>query len=233
MNETVTSDGHENPVFWIMTPCNWESAALTHLIKSFGWSVTKTGRLDDSWPTCPSDKTPSMVLAVIGEQEIKSGILLELFEKQADKPIALLMRRQHESYLPASLPSNVMATVDANHSSRLVHSALQLALAGHRILTAHAPRPSKLGTKSRSEPASFMASTDLLTGRELEVSREISQGKSNKEIARRLGISLNTVNAHAAAIRQKLGVNNRTQIALHLSNSERFPSRSSSPLSPH
>jgi DNA-binding NarL/FixJ family response regulator len=215
MNEAVTDD-RENPVFWIMTPCKWESAALTHLIKSFGWNVSKTGRLDDSWPTCPPDKTPSMVLAVIGEREIKSGTLLELFEMQPDKPIALLMRRRHESSLPVSLPSNVMATVDANHSSLLVHSVLQLALAGQRVLTDHDPSPCKLSTKSRSKPAQSTAFRDLLTGREREVSHEISQGRSNKEIARRLGISPNTVNAHVAAIRQKLGVSNRTQIALHL-----------------
>ena len=230
MNDPVINNG-EDPIFWIMTPCNWESAALTHLIKSFGWSVSKTGRLDDNWPTCPPGKTPSMVLAVIGEREIKSGTLLELFEKQPENPIALLMRRQHESSLTVSLPSNVMATIDANHSSLLVRSSLQLALAGHRVLTDNSLSPSKLGAKGK--PAPSTAVMDLLTRREREVSHEISRGRSNKEIARRLGISPNTVNAHAAAIRQKLGVSNRTQIAFHFSNSEGVPSRSPSPLSPH
>ena len=127
MNDPVINDGGD-PVFWIMTPCNWESAALTHLINSFGWSVSKTGRLDDNWPICPPDKTPSMILAVIGEREIKCGTLLELFEKHPDMSIALLLRRQQESSLPVSLPTNVMATIDANHSSLLVQSALQLSL---------------------------------------------------------------------------------------------------------
>jgi DNA-binding NarL/FixJ family response regulator len=230
MNDPVINDGGD-PVFWIMTPCNWESAALTHLINSFGWSVSKTGRLDDNWPICPPDKTPSMILAVIGEREIKCGTLLELFEKHPDMSIALLLRRQQESSLPISLPTNVMATIDANHSSLLVHSSLQLALAGHRVLTDNSLSASKLGAKGK--PAPSTAVMDLLTRREREVSHEISRGRSNKEIARRLGISPNTVNAHAAAIRQKLGVSNRTQIAFHFSNSEGVPSRSPSPLSPH
>src|SRR5207237_2287779 len=52
-----------------------------------------------------------------------------------------------------------------------------------------------------------------LTGRELEVLREIVGGKSNKEIAAALDISEATVKSHVNNILSKLGVTDRTQAA--------------------
>jgi LuxR family maltose regulon positive regulatory protein len=50
-----------------------------------------------------------------------------------------------------------------------------------------------------------------LSARELEVLELISGGLTNREIASRLFISLNTVKAHTRNIYGKLGVHNRTQ----------------------
>jgi two-component system, NarL family, response regulator LiaR len=54
-----------------------------------------------------------------------------------------------------------------------------------------------------------------LTDREREVLREIAIGRTNKEIARSLDIALTTVKSHVTAILDKLGVDSRTQAALH------------------
>jgi DNA-binding NarL/FixJ family response regulator len=55
-----------------------------------------------------------------------------------------------------------------------------------------------------------------LSGREAEVAREVVAGRSNKEIARVLGITERTVKAHLGAIFAKLGVRDRLQLALRL-----------------
>jgi DNA-binding NarL/FixJ family response regulator len=52
-----------------------------------------------------------------------------------------------------------------------------------------------------------------LTGRELEVLRQIVAGKSNKEIGSHLNISEATVKSHINNILSKLGVTDRTQAA--------------------
>ena len=49
-----------------------------------------------------------------------------------------------------------------------------------------------------------------LSERELEILRLVAQGKSNKEIASELFISVNTVKVHLAKIFQRLGVASRT-----------------------
>jgi DNA-binding NarL/FixJ family response regulator len=57
--------------------------------------------------------------------------------------------------------------------------------------------------------------TPSLTDRELEVIKALSQGKSNKEIARDLEISEKTVRNHASNIYRKLHIFDRTQAVLY------------------
>jgi len=54
-----------------------------------------------------------------------------------------------------------------------------------------------------------------LSGREMEVLMYITQGLSNKEIARLLGISNQTIKNHVTSILRKLGVEDRTQAAVY------------------
>lgn len=54
-------------------------------------------------------------------------------------------------------------------------------------------------------------SAEPLTPRELEVLQILAEGLSNKAIARRLGISDQTVKFHVASIGGKLGAQNRTE----------------------
>ena len=55
---------------------------------------------------------------------------------------------------------------------------------------------------------------DRLTEREREVAVAIGLGKSNAEIGRELYMSVATVKAHVSRVFEKLGLNNRVQIAL-------------------
>ena len=52
---------------------------------------------------------------------------------------------------------------------------------------------------------------NLLTEKETEVIKLVSEGLSNKEIAERLDISTNTVKTHLKNIYEKLQVNRRVQ----------------------
>ncbi|MBG6145308.1 response regulator [Roseibium album] len=53
---------------------------------------------------------------------------------------------------------------------------------------------------------------DLLTRRELEVLKQITDGASNKEAGRTLGISPRTVEVHRARIMEKLGARNAADL---------------------
>ena len=55
------------------------------------------------------------------------------------------------------------------------------------------------------------SSSDVLSGREIEVLQLMAKGSANKDIAALLSISESTVKAHVANIFQKLDVNHRTE----------------------
>jgi two-component system, NarL family, response regulator LiaR len=59
------------------------------------------------------------------------------------------------------------------------------------------------------------AAAQPLTGREVEVLRLVAQGKSNRQIAEELVLSLGTVRAHLSSILGKLHLASRTQATLY------------------
>jgi HD-GYP domain-containing protein (c-di-GMP phosphodiesterase class II) len=69
-----------------------------------------------------------------------------------------------------------------------------------------------LGVETRTAPRSLNG----LSEREVDVSRLLARGKTNKEIADLLGISVRTVHNHVAHIFDKLGVHSRSGAAIWL-----------------
>jgi DNA-binding NarL/FixJ family response regulator len=54
---------------------------------------------------------------------------------------------------------------------------------------------------------------ETLTDREKQVLRLVADGKSNKEVAQALGISVKTAMSHRERVMDKLDVHNRTDLA--------------------
>ena len=67
----------------------------------------------------------------------------------------------------------------------------------------------------RGEDRAATGGLAVLTGREREVLEQIRQGRSNREIARALGVAEKTVKTHVSSVLAKLGVQDRTQAALY------------------
>jgi DNA-binding NarL/FixJ family response regulator len=111
-----------------------------------------------------------------------------------------------------SEPSYVRTCLDAGARGYLLKNALDLELveavrkvaAGGRVLD---PRLGALAEQEEAAPQ--------LTTRELEVLRWIVEGRSNKEIAGVLGLSVNTVAVHRANIMQTLGMHNTAELVVY------------------
>ncbi len=86
-------------------------------------------------------------------------------------------------------------------------AAIRSVHAGHVLLHPDVARLLAAGD-TRPGPAE-------LTARERDVLAEVARGRSNREIARTLSLSEKTVKTHVSSILGKLGVQDRTQAALH------------------
>lgn len=97
-------------------------------------------------------------------------------------------------------------------STAVLEHAISLALTGETFL----PLPrAVLGGRVAEEPVGPTGRMlDRLTERQRDVFQLLLAGSSNKEIARQLGVLEGTVKVHVRAIMQKLGVRNRTQVAV-------------------
>lgn len=77
-------------------------------------------------------------------------------------------------------------------------------------VTAPAKRPGSAATPLKTKPAEE-AEPPLLSPRERRVLGLLAEGRSNKEIARELDVSANTVKTHLANLYAKLGARRRTE----------------------
>jgi len=118
-----------------------------------------------------------------------------------------------------------MGFVPKRASNDTLVEALRLVMAGgiyvppmHLGNNARTPAPAAIPS-AESSPYQVTPSFEELglTPRQADVLTQLLQGKPNKEIARRLGLSVETVKDHVQAVLRALGVSSRTQAVLAVS----------------
>ena len=120
---------------------------------------------------------------------------------------AILMLSMH------SEDTLVRQALDAGASGYILKNALDLDLpiairkvaAGEKVLAPQLSRPATLKGERNA----------ALTARELEVLQMIVAGKSNKEIADELDLSVNTVSVHRANIMDALGIHKTADLVVY------------------
>jgi RNA polymerase sigma factor (sigma-70 family) len=115
---------------------------------------------------------------------------------------------QHE--LLRSTAAGAHGVILKDVSPEILLDSLRQIARGHRL-----PRPTTEQARAleRSNTALREKVLSLLTERERQIMRLVSEGLSNKAIARRLNIADGTIKVHLHNIFQKLEINNRTLLA--------------------
>jgi len=161
-------------------------------------------------------------LALAGEQE-PDVILLDLKLPGLDGLAVLSELKQNQSTAKILILTSVTdhaaaATAIRNGAAGVLYKdvdpdalvrAIRAVHDGHLLLA-----PEAAGTLLRASASQHNRGLDALTAREREVLAELTQGRSNREIARALHVSEKTVKAHVSSVLAKLGVQDRTQAAL-------------------
>ena len=136
------------------------------------------------------------VLAAMREAELTAAVLV-LTSSADDQHLVQAIKAGALSYLPKT------AGVDQ------VVEAVRAAARGESVL--HPAATARLLRELRHASADPLS---LLTPRETDVLKGLAQGRSNREIARALSVSEETVKSHVSSILAKLGLADRTQAAI-------------------
>lgn len=108
-----------------------------------------------------------------------------------------------------ALAAGARGVISRNSTPRQIHAALRAIAEGLRVIDGEALLQAPV---HHTEEAELL---EPLTARELEVLNLLSAGRTNKEIASRLGITEHTIKFHVNAILGKLGAETRTQAVVH------------------
>lgn len=120
-------------------------------------------------------------------------------------------RRDHADAIAAG-------AVGALHKSVSIAGIVDAIRRVHRGEPVHPPEEMiallRLAGQHRAEEQAARAALERLTPRERDILMALAEGLSDKEIAKRLHVSINTVAAHMVHVLSKLGVHSRLQAVL-------------------
>ncbi|MGH9510375.1 MAG: response regulator [Terriglobales bacterium] len=128
--------------------------------------------------------------------------ILEMLPQTA---ILMLSMHSEETWVKQAFDAGARGYLLKNAIDVELPAAIRQVAAGETVLDPQLSRPAALkGERNRG-----------LTARELEVLQLIVDGKSNKEIARLLDLSVNTVAVHRANIMDTLGIHKAAELVTY------------------
>lgn len=177
---------------------------------------------------------PDLVLMDVRMPEM-DGLEATRIIKQAQPGVSVLMVTTHREpdYLLEAVRSGAAGYILKESSAQELLDAVRRVLNGEPTLdhslamrllerltdetgqnTGHDQQPDSEHHKDKPQGSGSMVVTSILSEREIEALRLIAVGKTNRQIAQDLLISLSSVKTYVQRIIKKLGVSDRTQASV-------------------
>ena len=135
---------------------------------------------------------------------------LEIRKECPETRILVLTQYEDREYVARFLKAGAAGYVLKRTAGSELASAIRSVHRGGLVLDPQVAREAL----RESEPAAEAGSNlyESLTDREKQVLKLVAEGKSNKEVAELLGISVKTAMSHREHVMEKLGLHNRTDL---------------------
>ena len=140
-----------------------------------------------------------------------------LCESYPKLPLIVLSASESPAHIRKCLDFGVAGFVTKSAPKEALFEAIAKALVGERYvpesLIESMPEVARVIDEVHSG-ADIDIISGLVTHRQMDILLRITQGRSNKQIARELDLSENTVKVHVSAMLRALGLSNRTQAGI-------------------
>lgn len=166
---------------------------------------------DDGIARALKDKIDLVLLDVRMIEGDGLNVLGRIKLDRPELPVLMLSGYDNPTYVARAVALGASGYVLKGESRETLLEAIRRAAAGEIIFTRDGLR------RVTGALATPRLSSDVevpLTQRESEVLKQLAQGATNKEIAKTLHISYETVKEHVQHILRKIGVSDRTQAAV-------------------
>jgi DNA-binding NarL/FixJ family response regulator len=157
---------------------------------------------------------PDVIVADVAMPKL-SGIEATKQIKEMHLPVAILILSayDYDQYIFALLEAGAAGYLLKDISGQELVDSIYAISRGDSVL--HPTVARKVMQRFRNTTKTHeLRSFEFLTDREIEVLKLAAQGKSNREIADELSVSVRTVEAHLGHIFDKLEVNSRTEAVI-------------------
>ena len=139
----------------------------------------------------------------------------QIVSQSPDTAVAILSMHSDESYVIRSLKAGARAYLLKDSAEADLLEAIHAIRGGKSFFSPAVRRILKEDYVRQLEEMGAEDSYELLTNREREVLQLVAEGKSNKEVANLLNLSLYTVETHRTHILQKLNLHSVPELILY------------------
>jgi DNA-binding NarL/FixJ family response regulator len=138
-------------------------------------------------------------------------LIKDLVEQLPSARVVVLSMHEEIYYVERAVRAGARGYVTKSESTEQIVEAVREVAAGQF----YASRPILARLTERMMGASAAGTADALSDRELEVFRRLGSGHSTRRIAEELHLSIKTVQAYCARIKEKLGYEDAIELARH------------------
>jgi NarL family two-component system response regulator LiaR len=139
------------------------------------------------------------------------SVLTQIKQERPATEVLMLTSSTDDEHLLGALRAGALAYLRKTAGSEQIVGSVRAAARGESMLD---PRIAARLVREIRTSAQRRAPLDLLSPREREVLAVLARGRSNRQIARELAITEETVKAHVSSILSKLHLADRTQAAI-------------------